>query len=95
MKYIVIGNIGSDAGYWYWDGHGWHHVGGWAVEQLAEVSAALNIIRQATYLKTPGLADAATKAVADFAAKQLSTHIKEAGGAGAAAGAGTVVIFAG
>jgi hypothetical protein len=76
MRFIVIGNIGSDAGYWVWDGNGWHHVGGWGVEQLAEVSAALSIMREATRLKTPGLADAATK----FVQKQLGAHIKEGGG---------------
>ena len=43
MQFIVIGNIGSDAGYWVWDGHEWKHVGGWGVEQLAEVTAALNM----------------------------------------------------
>jgi hypothetical protein len=80
MKYIVMGNIGSDAGYWYWDGHGWVHVGGWGVEQLAEVNAAINIMRQAARLKTPGLAEAATRTVADFVEKQLGTHLKDAGG---------------
>jgi len=81
MKFIVIGNIGSDAGYWYWDGTGWHHVGGWAIEQLAEVSAALTIIRSSTQLKAPGLAEAATKVVAAFVQQQLGAHIKEGGGA--------------
>jgi hypothetical protein len=80
MRFIVIGNIGSDAGYWVWDGHGFHHVGGWGIDQLVEVGAALNIIREATRLKTPGLADAAAKTVAEFAEKQLSAHIKEGGG---------------
>ncbi len=80
MQYIVIGNIGSDAGYWVWDGHGWKHVGGWGVDQLAEVSAALNIMREATRLKTPGLAAAATKTVSEFVEKQLGAHIKEGGG---------------
>jgi hypothetical protein len=86
MHFIVIGNIGSDAGYWVWDGNGWHHVGGWGVDQLAEVSAALNIMRQATQLKTPGLAEAATKTVAEFVQKQLGAHIK-------GAGAGTVIVM--
>lgn len=81
MRYIVIGHIGSDAGYWYWDGHGWHHVGGWGPEQLAEVSSALNIIRESTRFKTPGLAEAATRTVTELVQKQLGTlsHVKEAG----------------
>jgi hypothetical protein len=80
MHFIVIGNRGSDAGYWVWDGHGWKHVGGWGIEQLAEVSAALNIMRESTRLKTPGLADAATKVVAEFTQKALGEHIKQSGG---------------
>jgi hypothetical protein len=80
MRFIVIGNIGSDAGYWVWDGNGFHHVGGWGVDQLVEVSAALNIMREATRLKTPGLADAAAKTVAEFAQKQLASHVKEGSG---------------
>jgi hypothetical protein len=88
MRFIVMGHIGSDAGYWYWDGSGWHHVGGWAVEQLAEFQAAVNIMRESTNFKTPGLAAAATKVVAEFAEKQLGAHIKEAG----KEGGGVVVI---
>src|SRR5260221_6862966 len=78
MRYIIIGNQGSDAGYWVFDGHGLHHVGGWGVDQLREVGAALNIMRESTRLKTPGLAEAAAKVVAEFVEKQLSTHVKEA-----------------
>ena len=80
MQVVVIGNRGSDAGYWVWDGHGWRHVGGWGVEQLVEVSAALAIMKEATQLKTPGLADAATKTVAEFVQKQLGEHLKQHGG---------------
>ena len=82
MRFIVIGHIGSDAGYWYWDGQRWHHVGGWGIEQLAEVNAAINIMREATRLKTPGMAEAATKVVAEFVQTQLGSHLKESGGAG-------------
>lgn len=79
MHFIVIGNIGSDAGYWEWDGHEWKHVGGWGVEQLTEVAAALNIMRESTRFKTPGLAVAATRTVAEFAQKQLGEHLKGSG----------------
>jgi hypothetical protein len=84
MRYIVIGNIGSDAGYWVWDGKGWHHVGGWGVDRLQEVSAALNIMREASRLKTPGLAEAATQVVSDFLSKELQGHLNE--------GSGTVIL---
>jgi hypothetical protein len=79
MRYIVIGNIGSDAGYWVWDGNGWKHVGGWGIDRLQEVSAALNIMREASRLKTPGLADAAAKVVSDFVSRELQGQIKEGG----------------
>jgi len=75
MRYIVIGNIGSDAGYWVWDGTGFHHVGGWGVDRLQEVSAALNIMREASRLQTPGLADAAAKVVSDFLTKELQGQL--------------------
>jgi hypothetical protein len=80
MNIIVLGNPGSDAGYWIIGSDGQiRHVGGWAPERLAEVTAALNIIRQATQLKTPGLAEAAVKSVVGFAQKELQAHIKEGG----------------
>jgi hypothetical protein len=80
MRYLVIGHIGSDAGYWYWDGHGWHHVGGWGIEQLREVRSALNIISESTSFKTPGLAEAATKTVTELVEKHLGSlsHVKQA-----------------
>ena len=88
MKMIIIGNIGSDAGYWYIDATGLHHVGGWASERLAEFRSALTIIGAATQLKTPGLAEAAIKSVQGFAQSQLAEHLK--GG-----GDGTVVVVTG
>jgi hypothetical protein len=88
MKFIIIGNIGSDAGYWVLDSTGLHHVGGWGVDGLLEVSAGLNILREATRLKTPGLAEGATKTIAEFVQRQLGAHIKELGQSG------TVVVVA-
>ena len=81
MNIIILGNIGSDAGYWIIGSDGTiRHVGGWGPEALTEVSAALNIVREATRLKSPGLAQAAIKSVIGFAEKQLGQHIKEGGG---------------
>lgn len=80
MNIIVLGHVGTDAGYWVIGPDGKvHHVGGWAPERLAEVNSALNIIREATQLKTPGLAEAAIKSVVGFAQKELQAHIKEGG----------------
>ena len=87
MQFVIIGQQGSDAGYWVWDGHGFHHVGGWGVDQLAEVSAAINIMREATRLKAPGLAESAARTVGEFVTKQLAAHVGEIGKQG-----GTVVV---
>jgi hypothetical protein len=87
--FIIIGNVGSDAGYWVLDGSGLHHVGGWGTDRLAEVRAAVHMLREATQLKTPGLADAATKGLSDFVQRQLADHVKEIGKQG-----GAVVVIA-
>ena len=77
---IIIGHVGSDAGYWVIGPDGrMHHVGGWNPEALLEVSAALNVIKEATRLKTPGLAEAAVKSVMGFVQQQLGDHVKEGG----------------
>ena len=89
---IVIGNVGSDAGYWVWDGHGWKHVGGWAVEQLAEVRNALNIMGQASQLKTPGLSTAVTKTVSDMVTKELGANLGQGTAATSPAGTNVVVV---
>jgi len=88
MYRIVIGRIGSDAGYWYIGADGkLHHVPGWNPEALAELNAAVNILREATRLKTPGLAEAAIKSVMEFTQKELGTHLKQG------AGEGTVLVL--
>lgn len=79
MRFVVIGNIGSDAGWWEFENGTWVHHGGWGVEQLAEVSAALTIMREAPRLKAPGLADAAAKVVGEFVTKELGAHVKGGG----------------
>lgn len=80
MNIIIVGRIGSDAGYWVIGPDGqFHHVGGWGPERIAELSSAVAIMRQATQLKTPGLAEAAIKSVIGFAQKELGQHLKEGG----------------
>jgi hypothetical protein len=89
MYRIIIGHIGSDAGYWYIGSDGkLHHVPGWDPEGIAELAAAVNIMREATRLKTPGLAEAAIKSVMEFTQKELGTHLKDAG-----AGQGVVLVL--
>jgi hypothetical protein len=87
MKLIVIGSIGSDAGYWVFENGHWVHVGGWGIDQLVEVSRSLAILGQAAQLKTPGLADAVTRELGEAVSKQLSTHL-----GGQLGGGGVVVV---
>lgn len=83
MQYIILGNQGSDAGYWYIGADGkLHHAGGWEAERLREISASLNIIREATRLRTPGLAEAAIQSVMKFTDEQLGQHLKDTAGGG-------------
>jgi hypothetical protein len=91
-QFIVIGPRGTDAGYNVWDGHGWKHVGGWGIEQLAEVRNALNIMGQASTLKTPGLSTAVTKAVSDMVTKELGANLGGPAGATSPAGTNVVVV---
>jgi hypothetical protein len=77
MKLIVIGQIGSDAGYWTFENGHWVHHGGWAIEQLADVTRAMAILGEAARLKTPGLADVASKSIGEFVQKELAAHLGE------------------
>jgi hypothetical protein len=82
-RYVILGNIGSDAGYWELvNGHLVHH-GGWGVDSLREVQAGLAILKAATQLRTPGLADEIVGLVEKHLGAELAEH---------AGGAHTVVI---
>ena len=50
---IIIGPVGSDAGYWVLGPNGFHHVGGWGHEAMAEVTAVMTILGAASQIKTP------------------------------------------
>jgi hypothetical protein len=78
MKMIVIGNIGSDAGYWVFENGHWVHVGGWGIENLAEVSRGLQILSDAARLKTPGLRDAISGRLGELVEKELTAHLGDA-----------------
>jgi len=75
MKLIVIGHPGSDAGYWTFENGHWVHHGGWAIEQLVDVTRAMTILGEAARLKTPGLADLTSKGLGEFVEKELSAHL--------------------
>lgn len=76
VQYIVLGNIGSDAGYWvYRDGH-WEHVGGWGVDSLREVQAGLAVLKASTQLRTPELAQSVTELVTKAIGPELAEHAR-------------------
>ena len=78
VQYIVLGNIGSDAGYWvYRDGH-WEHVGGWGVDSLREVQAGLAVLKASIQLRTPELA----QSVAELVTKAIGPELTEHAGGG-------------
>ncbi|HEY2962254.1 MAG TPA: hypothetical protein VGJ37_07545 [Pyrinomonadaceae bacterium] len=91
MNFIVLGQIGSDAGYWYLGPDGkWHHVGGWGVEKFVDVSRSLDILSQAAKLKTPGIAETVTRGLSEFVNKELTGHLGDR-----LKGGGVVIIKAG
>jgi hypothetical protein len=53
----------------------WVHHGGWGIEQLADVTRAMTILSEAARLKTPGLADLASKGLGEFVQKELDAHL--------------------
>ena len=80
MNIYFVGHIGSDAGGWYIDGNGKiHRVPGWNPEAMSELSHAVTILRDASQLKTPGLAEAAIKSVLEFTQGQLNEQVKGGG----------------
>ena len=78
MAVIIFGRIGSDAGYWYLGSDGkLHHVGGWGIEQMADLRYAITALEAAVQIKEPGVAETVTKGLMPFIERQLATHVKE------------------
>lgn len=73
---IIIGHIGSDAGYWEIVNGKLIHVPGWNPEALAELSNAAKLISQATTLKSPDLANRLASAVSEFVLKEVGANVK-------------------
>jgi hypothetical protein len=83
MQTIVIGGY-SDAPGWIITVDNNGHITlkrtpGWGPEQFAELNAALSILREATRLKTPGMAEKVAATVMDLTQKQLGEHMKAGG----------------
>jgi hypothetical protein len=80
---VIIGHIGSDAGYTWIDAQGHvHHVPGWQPEELREVATAINILSQATAFKTPGLSERVVGVLREFVQGELSSRLKDGGAGG-------------
>lgn len=77
MATIILGHIGSDAGYWVIGADGkLHHVGGWQVEEMTDLKNAINALQDAVQIREPGVAEAITKAVVPFVERALTKNIK-------------------
>ncbi len=85
VDYLVLGNVGSDAGYWVFRNGHWEHVGGWGVDSILEVQAGLAVLAAASRLKTPGLAERIGSIVHEAIGAELAEHT---------GGAGVVVVAA-
>jgi hypothetical protein len=83
IQYIVLGDIGSDAGYWVFRDGQWQHVGGWGVDSIREVQAGLAVLRASTQLRTPELAQSVAELITKAIGSELAEH---------AAGGHTVII---
>ena len=80
MANVFFVGLGTDAGGWYIDEDGViHRVPGWDPEAALEVQHAVNIIREAAQLKTPGLADATIKAAGSFVHREITSLLGEDG----------------
>jgi hypothetical protein len=80
MNLYFIGGAGTDAGGWYIGPDGKiHFTPPWNPEAMRELSHAISVIREASQLKTPGLAEAAIKTVMDFTQRELGQHVKGGG----------------
>ena len=80
MNIYFVGNIGSDAGGWYIGSDGKiHRVPGWNPEAMSELTHAVNILREAGQLKTPGLAESVIQSVLGFTERELGEQLKGGG----------------
>ena len=73
---IIIGHIGSDAGYTVIGSDGKvHHVGGWGPEALAEVRAATAVLQAATSFKAPGMTERTVESVLDYVQSEIGKNL--------------------
>ncbi|MCC6537802.1 MAG: hypothetical protein IT162_09650 [Bryobacterales bacterium] len=81
MRIIFIGG-GTDAGGWYIGPDGKiHRIPGWNPEAMADLSAALTVLKVGSRIKAKGVADRAIKSVLALAQKELGEYAGKEGGA--------------
>jgi hypothetical protein len=77
MRFIIIGTIGSDAGYTIINSDGTvTHVPGWQPEALAEFSRGVTILSEAAQLKTPRLGESIIKTALASVQKELEGRVQ-------------------
>ncbi|HST53516.1 MAG TPA: hypothetical protein VLJ61_16005 [Pyrinomonadaceae bacterium] len=78
--YFIGAGFGTDAPSWFVGPDGKiHRVPGWNPEAMKDLAHAVNVIREASQIKTAGIAEAAIKSVMDFAQKELGANLKGGG----------------
>jgi len=78
---IIIGQIGSDAGYTVIGADGKViHVPGWAEATLEDFASALRVIQSASQIKTPGIAEGIVRSARAFVENQIAAYVKAAPG---------------
>ena len=78
--YFIGAGFGTDAPSWFIGPDGKiHKVPGWNPEAMKDLAHAVNVIREASQIKSRGIADAAIKSVMEFAQKELGANLKEGG----------------
>lgn len=77
---IYFAGFGTDAPSFYVGRDGKvHPLPGWGPEALSNLVHAVEVIRGASQIKTPGVGEAAIRAVLDLAQKELGANLKEGG----------------
>lgn len=78
MRKIFIGGTNDAPGFEIYIGaDGKLHIRripGWNPDSMAELNRAINVIYEATKLRTPGLAEATIRSALEFVLKELDTH---------------------
>jgi len=69
---IIIGPVGSDAGYWILGPNGLQHVGGWGREAMAEVTSAVAVLGAASQVANPSVQGR----MLDLAHSMLKPHME-------------------